>query len=71
MAKKLVRNSTTAAKQTVPKSPVAKAKIHKVMKEAKAGTLKSSSGAKVKKRSQAVAIALSEARRVTKKSAKK
>lgn len=39
-----------------------KGKIHKVMEEYKEGTLKSSSGAKVKNRKQAVAIALSEAR---------
>jgi len=38
-------------------------KIHKVMSEYKGGTLKSSSGAKVTKRKQAVAIAMSEARR--------
>jgi Family of unknown function (DUF6496) len=38
-------------------------KIHKVMKEHKSGTLKSGSGAKVKRRKQAVAIALSEARK--------
>ncbi len=38
-------------------------KIHKVMKEHKAGTLKSGSGEKVKSRKQAVAIALSEARK--------
>jgi hypothetical protein len=37
-------------------------KIEKVMKEFKEGELKSSSGAKVKDRKQAVAIALSEAR---------
>jgi hypothetical protein len=40
----------------------AKTKTHKVMKEYKEGTLKSSSGQKVTKRKQAVAIALSEAR---------
>jgi hypothetical protein len=40
-----------------------KRKIHKVMKEHKRGTLKSGSGKKVKSRKQAVAIALSEARR--------
>lgn len=38
-------------------------KIHKVMKEHKQGKLKSGSGKKVKSRKQAVAIALSEARR--------
>ena len=43
-----------------------KHKIHKVMSEYKAGTLRSSSGAKVRKRSQAVAIALSEHRRAGK-----
>jgi hypothetical protein len=40
-----------------------KSKIHKVMKEKKEGTLKSSSGKKVTSRKQAVAIALSEARK--------
>jgi hypothetical protein len=38
-------------------------KVHKVMKEYKQGELESSSGQKVKSRKQAVAIALSEARR--------
>jgi hypothetical protein len=38
-------------------------KIHKVMKEKKEGTLKSGSGKKVTSRKQAVAIALSEARK--------
>ena len=38
-------------------------KIHKVMKEKKEGTLKSSSGKIVTSRKQAVAIALSEARK--------
>jgi hypothetical protein len=36
-------------------------KVRKVMKEYKSGTLKSSSGDKVKSRDQAVAIAMSEA----------
>jgi len=40
-----------------------KRKIHKVMKEHKQGTLRSGSGKKVKSRKQAVAIALSEARK--------
>jgi len=40
-----------------------KRKVHKVMKEHKEGKLKSSSGQKVTSRKQAVAIALSEARR--------
>ena len=38
-----------------------KSKIRKVMSEYKEGKLKSSSGAKVKSRKQAVAIAMSEA----------
>jgi hypothetical protein len=40
-----------------------RAKIHKVMKEKKEGTLQSGSGKKVTSRKQAVAIALSEARK--------
>jgi hypothetical protein len=40
-----------------------KNKAKKVMGEFKRGTLKSSSGKKVKSRKQAVAIAMSEARR--------
>ena len=39
----------------------AEKKISKVMREYKAGKLKSSSGEKVKSRDQAVAIAMSEA----------
>lgn len=38
-----------------------KAKVSKVMREYKAGKLKSSSGEKVKSRDQAIAIAMSEA----------
>ena len=38
-------------------------KVAKVMREYKRRTLRSSSGSKVRKRKQAVAIALSEARR--------
>jgi hypothetical protein len=48
-----------------------KNKIHKVMKEKKEGTLKSSSGKKVTSRKQAVAIALSEARKSGAKISKK
>jgi hypothetical protein len=40
-----------------------KKKVAKVMREHKHGTLKSGSGRKVKSRKQAVAIALSEARK--------
>jgi hypothetical protein len=43
------------------KSDKMKNKVTKVMREYKAGKLKSSSGQKVKSRDQAVAIAMSEA----------
>jgi len=46
-------------------------KTHKVMKEYKEGKLKSGSGKKVTKRKQAVAIALSEARKAGAKVPKK
>lgn len=42
-------------------------KIEKVMGEYKRGTLKTSAGSKPKSRKQAIAIALSEARRLKKK----
>lgn len=47
-----------AAKRKAIKNPGTK--VHTVMKEYKRGTLHSGSGAIVKKRSQAIAIALSE-----------
>ena len=46
------------------------AKFGKVMKEYKAGTLKSSSGAKVTSRAQAMAIAASESNMAPKKKRK-
>lgn len=42
-------------------------KVHKVMREYKAGALKSSSGDKVTSRDQAIAIALSEQERSKRK----
>jgi len=45
-------------------------KVQKVMHEFRAGTLRSSSGSKVKSRKQAIAIALSEQRAANKKKAK-
>jgi len=42
--------------------PKGRGKVGKVLGEFKRGTLRSSSGGKVRKRKQAVAIALSEAR---------
>ena len=44
-----------------------KRKVKTVMGEFKRGSLKSGSGRKVKSRNQAVAIAMSEARRVNKR----
>ena len=52
-----------AKKKSSSSDTKGRAKIHKVMKEKKEGTLKSSSGKKVTSRKQAVAIALSEARK--------
>jgi hypothetical protein len=46
-------------------------KVEKVMGEFKRGTLKSSSGQKVKSRKQAIAIGLSEQRAANKKKRKK
>jgi Family of unknown function (DUF6496) len=53
------------------KSSKGQRKIHKVMKEKKAGTLTSSTGKKVTSRKQAIAIALSEARKAGAKIPKK
>ncbi len=53
-------------------SKAASRQVEKVMKERKAGTLKSGrSGRKVKSRKQAIAIGLSEARKAGKKVPKK
>lgn len=51
-------------------TPKAKKKIERVMHEFKEGELRSSSGAPVKKRKQAIAIALSESGQSRKTSAK-
>lgn len=48
-----------------------RSKIRRVLREFKRGTLLSSSGEKVTDRKQAIAIALSEARRLKKKKKKK
>jgi Family of unknown function (DUF6496) len=52
-----------ATKKKSSSSSKGRAKVHKVMKEKKQGTLKSGSGKKVTSRKQAVAIALNEARK--------
>ena len=51
------------AKKTSSTTSKGKRKVHTVMKEHKEGKLKSGSGKKVASRKQAVAIALSEARK--------
>ncbi len=51
------------AKKTSSTSSKGKRKVEKVMKEHKQASLKSGSGKKVTSRKQAVAIALSEARK--------
>ena len=56
----MAQRSTTSKSSS---SGQGKRKIEKVMREHKHGTLKSGSGKKVRSRKQAVAIALSEARR--------
>ena len=50
-------------KKSTSSNSKGRSKVHKVMKEHKQGKLKSGSGKKVKSRKQAVAIALSEARK--------
>ena len=56
----MAQRSTTSKSSS---SGQRKRKVEKVMREHKHGTLKSGSGKKVRSRKQAVAIALSEARR--------
>jgi hypothetical protein len=57
--------SRSSAKKTSGRRYGTKAaqKVEKTMRERKRGTLRSSSGAKVKSRKQAIAIGLSKARR--------
>jgi len=56
----------SAKERRMEYGPKGEKKVKKVMGEYKRGTLKSSSGAKVKSRKQAVAIAMSEAGRAKK-----
>lgn len=58
---------TKMARKTTKKPSAKQAKVGKVMREYKGGKLKSSSGKKVTNKKQAIAIALSEARRGKKK----
>lgn len=54
---------TKTARSAPRRGAKGKSKVGKVMREYKRGSLRSSSGSKVRKRKQAVAIALSEARK--------
>ncbi len=58
-------------KKSASSNSKGKSKVHKVMEEHKEGKLKSGSGKKVTSRKQAVAIALSEARKSGAKISKK
>jgi hypothetical protein len=55
--------ATKASRSSSRNNSKGERKIHKVMEEHKEGKLKSGSGKKVTSRKQAIAIALSEARR--------
>jgi hypothetical protein len=55
--------STWQERMAKKKTTTSRAKVKKVMHEYKEGTLKSGSGKKVSSRKQAVAVALSEARK--------
>lgn len=61
----LHRAGVSGGKKSTPKTPHAKAKVEKTMHEYKEGTLHSGSkkGPKVTNRKQAIAIALSQARK--------
>lgn len=61
MAKKTSTRMST--RRRAGRGTAGRGKVAKVMREYKRKTLRSSSGSKVRKRKQAVAIALSEARR--------
>ena len=60
MARRSKRSSSRSSSSRKGKG---RGKVRKVMREYKHGSLRSGSGGKVRKRKQAVAIALSEARR--------
>lgn len=71
--KKLMKSIKDAHKEKSPKRKAARKKVEKVMHEYKEGELHSGSkkGPKVTNPKQAIAIALSEARRMKKKKKKK
>jgi Family of unknown function (DUF6496) len=54
-------------KPSSKRKPAAKAKVAKVMDEYASGDLKSSSGEPIRRKDQAIAVALSEGRRAAKK----
>lgn len=55
-----MKRKKTSSKSTPRTKSGKQAKVHKVMKEYKAGDLKSGQGGKVKSRKQAIAIAMHE-----------
>ncbi|HLK20700.1 MAG TPA: DUF6496 domain-containing protein [Bryobacteraceae bacterium] len=57
------KGSSSKSRSTKSRSSKGKTKVAKTMREFKHGSLKSGSGGKVKKRKQAVAIALNQARK--------
>ena len=63
MSARARRPSHDRARAPMEQGKKGRIKVRKVMREYKRRTLRSSSGGKVRKRKQAVAIALSEARR--------
>ena len=71
MAKKTATKKRSSKRSSTSTSTKGRAKTKKVMHEYKHGTLKSGGRKKVKSRKQAVAIALSEARRAGAKIPKK
>lgn len=61
--KRATKKSATKKSATKKSATKGRGKVEKVMHEYKEGKLKSGSGGKVKSRKQAVAVALSEARK--------
>jgi hypothetical protein len=66
--KRTQRFRTKQERASMPATPKQKRKVETVMHEFKVGNLHSSSGAKVKQRNQAIAIALSESEQSRKSS---
>lgn len=67
----LKRHSKKRTPKAILRKPITRRKARKVMGEFKRGSLRSSSGAKVTNRKQAIAIAISEGARAVRKRRKK